>query len=247
MYSGKAKFLLEKDGDFLLSEGRARLLTLIRERGSLRAAAGEMGMSYRHAWGIVKRMNEAAGTELVVSERGGKESGRSHLTGEGEEALSQWEARSRFVDMAARYGPKPALAVDAVLFRDGRVLLVRRKHEPFKGSWVLPGGFMRAGETVEAAVSRELSEETGISSRPVALVGLFSDPGRDPRHHTISAAYIMEEGMGEPLGADDAQEARFFPLGKLPHLGFDHDDILKKALKMRAEAASKRTDDGAGP
>ncbi len=232
MYSGRAKFHLERDGRFLLSEGRARLLELIREGGSLQAAASGMDMSYRHAWGIIRKMNEAAGEDLVVSERGGKESGHTELTPAGVEVLREWEARRGFVNMAARYGPKPVLAVDAVLIRGAMVLLVRRKFEPHKGEWVLPGGFMAEGETAQEAVARELLKETGITSRVRGLVGVYSDPGRDPRHHTVSVAYLMEEGAGDPVGGDDAAEARFFPLDDLPPLGFDHDDIVGAALEM---------------
>ncbi len=173
-------------------------------------------MSYRHAWGIIRKMNEAAGEDLVVSERGGKESGHTELTPAGVEVLREWEARRGFVNMAARYGPKPVLAVDAVLIRGAMVLLVRRKFEPHKGEWVLPGGFMAEGETAQEAVARELLEETGITSGVRGLVGVYSDPGRDPRHHTVSVAYLMEEGAGDPVGGDDAAEARFFPLDDLP-------------------------------
>ena len=85
----------------------------------------------------------------------------------------------------------PLLTTDCVICdQDGRVLLIRRKNEPFKGAYALPGGFVDIGETVEAACRREVLEEAGLTVGELQLVGVYSDPGRDPRGHTVSIAYL---------------------------------------------------------
>ncbi len=132
-----------------------------------------------------------------------------------------------------RYPPGPKLTVDAVWIRRGRVLLVRRGREPFRGRWAFPGGFVEVGETMEAAVSRELLEETGLEARPRGVVGVFSRPDRDPRGHSVSVAYRMVGRAGTPVGGDDAAEAAWVPVERATTLAFDHDEILRAALRSR--------------
>ncbi len=128
----------------------------------------------------------------------------------------------------------PLLAVDTVALHRGKVLLVRRAHPPFVGSWVLPGGFVEIGETVEAAARRETLEETGLEVRLERLLGVYSDPKRDPRGHTASVVFVARPAAADaepPVqGGTDAAEARWFPLSGLPPLAFDHDRILRDAL-----------------
>jgi len=125
----------------------------------------------------------------------------------------------------------PKLTVDGVVIRNGKILLIRRKNEPFKGRWALPGGFVEYGETVEEAVMREVAEETGLATEIDGIAGVYSDPGRDPRGHTISIAYLLSpKDDSEPEGGDDAAEAKFFDVNELPPLAFDHDRIIKDAL-----------------
>src|SRR5271157_4719538 len=92
----------------------------------------------------------------------------------------------------------PALAVDAVWVRSGRVLLVRRGRPPFRGFLALPGGFVEYRETVEEAVVRELREETGLVGRPKGLVGVYSGPDRDPRKPTTSVVFLITGKGGTP-------------------------------------------------
>lgn len=139
--------------------------------------------------------------------------------------------------MAAHYRG-PALTVDAVWIRRGRVLLVCRGRPPFRGRWALPGGFVELSETVEQAVVRELKEETGLDARPVAVVGVYSGPDRDPRKPTTTVAFRMSGRGGLPHGADDARAARWVPLAEATHLAFDHDQILRDALRQ----ARRRSD-----
>lgn len=125
---------------------------------------------------------------------------------------------------------KPSIAVDGILIKDGKILLIKRKNEPFKGRWALPGGFVEYGEKVEDAVIREFGEEVGIRAKIKKLVGVYSDPNRDPRGHVISIVFLLE-GEGEPKAGDDAEDAKFFDLNNLPPLAFDHEKIIKDALK----------------
>ncbi len=130
----------------------------------------------------------------------------------------------------------PALTVDCVILDPrGRVLLIRRKNDPFKGGFALPGGFVDAGETVEAACRREVLEETGISVRDLHLVGVYSDPGRDPRGHTVSVAFLaVLNDPAAPRAGDDAAAARWVADWRGQTLAFDHMKILEDAQKSRA-------------
>lgn len=117
---------------------------------------------------------------------------------------------------------------------DGRVLLVRRGNEPFKGCWALPGGFMEMDETIEQCAVRELREETGLHAtvEMLRLVGVFSVPGRDPRGRTVTAAYALSlpDAVSKAKAGDDAAALDWFPLSALPPLAFDHADILRAAF-----------------
>ena len=129
----------------------------------------------------------------------------------------------------------PSLTVDGILEIDGKILLVKRKNPPFKDFWAFPGGFVKYGERTEEAVVREVFEETGIKTRVKDLLGVYSDPERDPRGHTVSIVYVLEYIEGSPKGADDAKEARFFPIEEVKrmNLAFDHGTIFRDYLKFR--------------
>ncbi len=125
---------------------------------------------------------------------------------------------------------KPSITVDGVIIKDGKILLIKRKNEPFKGAWALPGGFVEYGETVEKAVLREVKEETGMDAKIKKLVGVYSDPARDPRGHTISIVFLLE-AEGRSKAGSDAKEAKFFDLNDLPSLAFDHKKIIEDAIQ----------------
>jgi len=126
----------------------------------------------------------------------------------------------------------PRLAVDGIVRRGDEILLVLRAFEPFKGRWALPGGFVEYGETVEAAVCRELREETGLEVAPKGVAGVYSDPGRDPRGHTVSVVFYCE-AVGGSLGGDaEVQDVRFFPVRRLPTLAFDHEKIIRETVQV---------------
>jgi len=139
--------------------------------------------------------------------------------------------------LAERHGLKAeihrciGIAVDGVIIYNNGVVLIKRKREPFRDHYSLPGGFVEYGETVEEALKREMKEETGLKVRPVKMVGVYSEPGRDPRGHTVSVAFLCI-GEGELKAGDDAKEVHVFPIDealKLP-LAFDHEKILRDAL-----------------
>jgi len=120
----------------------------------------------------------------------------------------------------------PKLTVDGVILENGEILLIKRAREPFKGKWALPGGFVEYNEKVEDAVIREIREETGVNAEIKELVGVYSDPKRDPRGHTISIVFLLDIISGEIKYGDDACNAKFFNLKELPELSFDHDKII---------------------
>ena len=125
----------------------------------------------------------------------------------------------------------PAPTVDVVISLPGeRVVLVARRFEPL--GWALPGGFVDLGETVQAAATREALEETGLAVTLTALLGVYSDPRRDARRHTMSTVFLGR-AAGEPVGGDDAAEARAFRWDALPApLCFDHAEILADARRF---------------
>ncbi|HVL87110.1 MAG TPA: NUDIX hydrolase [Candidatus Thermoplasmatota archaeon] len=125
----------------------------------------------------------------------------------------------------------PRLTVDGIVPLDGGVVLVRRGRPPFAGRYALPGGFVDVGETTEAAVVREVLEETGLATRVSRLAGVYSDPSRDPRGHTVSVAYELSRLGGTLAAGDDGAEVGIFPLGRLPDLAFDHAKILSEWMR----------------
>ncbi|HKJ77049.1 MAG TPA: NUDIX hydrolase [Gammaproteobacteria bacterium] len=133
----------------------------------------------------------------------------------------------------------PLLTVDAVIALVDRpgspVVLIERKNPPH--GYALPGGFVDVGETLERAAVREAREETGLDITLKALLGCYSDPGRDPRGHTVSAVYCAE-ATGEPEARDDAQALDVYPLDALPQpLAFDHGLILADYRRFRETGA----------
>jgi 8-oxo-dGTP diphosphatase len=129
------------------------------------------------------------------------------------------------------------VTVDIVVFKadSQKILLIRRKNEPFRGNWALPGGFVDENEDLADAALRELREETGLQVASVTQLKAFGRPGRDPRHHTVSIAFLAQAAENAAAAAaDDASDAAWFPLDDLPALAFDHDDIIAFAKKMIA-------------
>lgn len=135
--------------------------------------------------------------------------------------------------------PHPSVTTDCVIFGfDGEklnVLLVKRGGEPFKDWWAFPGGFVRIDESAEEGALRELKEETQLSVGYVDQLHTYSSPDRDPRERVITIAYLALVKIADVKGGDDAAEAQWFPIDKIPHLAFDHDVILRDALTRLRE------------
>lgn len=137
-----------------------------------------------------------------------------------------------------------SLTVDAVVFGYAKtegvsVLLVKRKYEPFKNTWALPGGFVLEKESLEEAVARELKEETGVEANYLEQLYSFGNPKRDPRKRIISIAYfglINSSTYKELTAGTDADEAQWFNINQLPQLAFDHAEIIALATeRLRAK------------
>ena len=132
--------------------------------------------------------------------------------------------------------PSPAVTADCVVItneQQPKVLLIQRGNEPFKGCWAFPGGFMDMDETTEHCAVRELKEETGLAVSDLHQIGTYSKIDRDPRGRTISVAYlVIIDSPVEVTGQDDATKAEWFPITNLPHLAFDHFDIMQDALRI---------------
>jgi 8-oxo-dGTP diphosphatase len=131
-------------------------------------------------------------------------------------------------------GPEtPKLMVDVIIPSERGVVLIRRGTEPFEGRWALPGGFVEVGETVEEAAYREAAEETGLAVEVARLVGVYSDPERDPRGHNVSVAFLARVLSGDLVAATDASEVTVLDPSSV-ELAFDHRKIIEDALNLEA-------------
>lgn len=128
----------------------------------------------------------------------------------------------------------PSLTTDIFIFDDDfNFILIKRKNNPYKGCWALPGGFVEYGESVETAAMREAKEETNIDVELKELVNVYSEPNRDPRGHTITVAYIAKGDFNERKADDDAEDIDIFSAEELDEiqLAFDHKKIIDDCLK----------------
>ncbi len=132
--------------------------------------------------------------------------------------------------------PRPSVTVDTIILtkeKPCKILLIQRGHDPFAGSWALPGGFLNEDEPISVGAARELMEETGLNGVTLNQMYTFGDPGRDPRGHTVSVVhYGFVDKVIELSGQDDASDAKWFEFNKLPSLAFDHAKILEHAKKF---------------
>jgi len=129
----------------------------------------------------------------------------------------------------------PILTVDGIFLEKGKVLLIKRMRFPFVGFWVLPGGHVEYGERVEEAIKREMKEELGVLVKIKKLFGVYSNPKRDPRYHTVSLVYLLEKDKGKIRLNRESSKFKYFSLKNLPKkIGFDHREILND-LKKRLQ------------
>ena len=125
----------------------------------------------------------------------------------------------------------PAPTADAIIEIEDRIVLVERKYPPY--GWAIPGGFVDYGETVEAAAIREAKEETSLNVELVHLLGVYSEPSRDPRKHTITTVFVAS-AEGQPVAADDAKSVGMFTQENLPYpMAFDHKKVLEDYFQWK--------------
>ena len=128
----------------------------------------------------------------------------------------------------------PRLTVDAVILdrEKNSIVLVKRGIYPFEGMWALPGGFVEYKETVENATIREAKEETGLDIEIERMVGVYSDPERDPRGHTVAVTFLCRRVGGELNAGDDAADAKEFKIKEMPEMAFDHRKMVDDAMTL---------------
>lgn len=129
----------------------------------------------------------------------------------------------------------PTPTADIILQRDSKILMVRRKKDPFKGQLALPGGFINEGETAEEAARREAIEETTLEVEPIEILGVYSDPKRDPRKHIMSIVFVGIIVGGSDKAGDDAESIEWIELGTIEkqEIAFDHAQILRDYKKWK--------------
>ena len=134
----------------------------------------------------------------------------------------------------------PTPTVDIILQNDSKILLVRRLKDPFKGRLALPGGFINEGETAEDAAIREAREETSLEVEPIDILGVYSDPRRDPRKHIMSVVFIGIVTGGIQKAGDDAQEIEWLEMDRInpSDIAFDHVQIINDYRKWRASGGT---------
>ena len=145
--------------------------------------------------------------------------------------------------------PRPAVTTDILVFRDGsdciEVLLIKRKKEPYKDYWALPGGFLEMDETPEDGAKRELMEETSLNIEVLKEIGTFGDLNRDPRGRTITIAFytFIDHRLQEATARSDASEVEWFSVKDLPSMAFDHKQIFKEGiLKLKSHIILAKLD-----
>ena len=138
--------------------------------------------------------------------------------------------------MSEKQSNNPIPVVDVIIQQDSDVLFAKRKKEPFKGYLGLPGGFVNIGETVEEAARREVKAETSLDIELTDILGVFSDPQRDPRGHIMSTVFIGRVPSNEDAKArDDASQLEWIDLQTVgdKSLAFDHKIILSNYKKWK--------------
>jgi 8-oxo-dGTP diphosphatase len=233
----KCQVWLAENGRPVLDEDGVVLLRLIGEKGSMGGAAQVLGLSSRQLWARLRRIEKDAGIVLVAPSRRGSER-RAALTAEGELLLQEFENKKRRVDeQLVHLFKNPVLTTDGIVLVDGQIVLIKRGNEPGKGKYALPGGFVEYGETLEECAVREVYEETGLRAEVLDLVGIYSDPGRDPRGHIITATFHLRARGGELKAGDDAEGVSVHALDDLPELAFDHRKMISDFLRMGGKRA----------
>ncbi|MFQ5837503.1 MAG: NUDIX domain-containing protein [Thermoplasmata archaeon] len=221
---------LEWNGILVVDEAIARFLRTLKEGKPLSSALSSGPLSYERVRSWRERVRAALGSDPL--ERKGR-----HLvvSDAGKSYLEDYEKRSSALRVHLASGLKvPLLAVDGLVLHEGKLVAIKRRYYPFQGLFCLPGGIVEYGETVEEAVVREVEEETGLKTKVASLLGVYSNPDRDPRGHVVSLAFELEVVGGELVSGSDATEVGLLSLDDLPEMGFDHILIVEEFIKRRA-------------
>jgi 8-oxo-dGTP diphosphatase len=223
-YGLRTAAVLTRDGRDIMDQAAYRTLSAVGSSG-VHAAARELGVTESTIYRRMRALDLAIGGPCY---RDGT------LTALGEEVLEHMERHQRLLkEQLEHLWKKPTLTCDGLVLKDGKLLLIRRGRDPYKGKYALPGGIVEYGETVEDCVVREVEEETGLRTAVERLVGVYSDPRRDPRGHFITLLFELRATGGKLAHGDDADSAHFFGLDRLPPLAFEHALMIDQALSVR--------------
>jgi 8-oxo-dGTP diphosphatase len=134
----------------------------------------------------------------------------------------------------------PIPTVDAIIQKSNFILLVKRRKDPYKNQFALPGGFVNEGETIEEAIKREVYEETSLEVHPIDILGVYSDPKRDPRGHIMTVVFIVIIIRGNTRAVDDAKEISWIPIEKIKdiQIAFDHKLVIHDYLRWKKEGGT---------
>jgi 8-oxo-dGTP diphosphatase len=138
----------------------------------------------------------------------------------------------------------PTPTVDVILERESKILMVKRKKDPYKDHLALPGGFVNEGETVEDAMKREAMEETSLEIHPIDILGVYSDPRRDPRKHIVTVVFVGIIVSGDLRASDDAASIEWIQLSSIDQLqqqkmlAFDHAQILQDYRQWKSSGGT---------
>jgi 8-oxo-dGTP diphosphatase len=132
---------------------------------------------------------------------------------------------------------QPAVTVDVIVEEVDSLVLIRRRKDPYKGMLALPGGFVEYGETIETAALREIKEETSLEVRLTDILGVYSDPTRDPRGHVLSVVFVARQEAGKLRKGDDASSADWYSLKRATRmdLAFDHGRIIEDYAQWKTK------------
>jgi 8-oxo-dGTP diphosphatase len=223
--------ILRQDGREILDASGAAVLREISKNTDATSILKQLGLTHTELSVFIGSINKKAGEPLIDVTNDGPS-----LTERGSEALQIFELRRHMLsEQMKNLWEKPWITTDGIILHEGKLVLIKRGNEPFKGMYALPGGIMEYGERVEDCVVREIQEETGLKTEVMNLVGVYSAPDRDPRGHFITIAFNLKVVGGGLSSGDDAEDVMLFDPDNLPVLAADHLSIIKDAMRCRGQ------------